>query len=351
MDICYRNTASWSEDVEERIESKDMMQMVGADDEFGTMNTDRLSDSFQQISNAAVACLCNLIMAEIEPELQSISRTDWLTHNKMIRMLDSLATWCTSLEELLAKRYSKKVISTLMSTMIERYVEQLLQLARTPKEKKRARQGHGLTHKDFSVAMQEDIGKLKKFFSTYLKDTAVRAALLSAEVVAQLHGCELESFVAECTKAAYHPEFSIKEVKLVLNAREDVTQAAKKNLIAEAEVSIAMIKEALNPAAPPRDSASEAISAQPGMALTAGTVPVSPPPIPDTPGKTVSLEQSESKQPKRRVQALYSFTAMQAEDLSFMPGAVIVVTDSSKPLWEGYVERVSSAATISPHYP
>eukprot|EP01043_Picozoa_sp_COSAG02_P040980 COSAG02_NODE_3358_length_6873_cov_18.182315_3_plen_1815_part_01 len=232
MDICYRNTASWSEDVEERIESKDMMQMVGADDEFGTMNTDRLSDSFQQISNAAVACLCNLIMAEIEPELQSISRADWLTHNKMIPMLDSLASWCTNLEEVLAKRYSKKVISTLMSTMIERYVKQLLQLARTPKEKKRARQGNGLTHKDFSAAMQEDIGKLKKFFGTYLKDTAVRAALLSAEVVAQLHGCELESFVAECTKAAYHPEFSIKEVELVLNAREDVTPHDKKRLIA-----------------------------------------------------------------------------------------------------------------------
>ena len=109
MDMCYRNTASWSEEVEERIESKDMMQMIGADGECGTMNTDRLSDSFQKISSAAVACLCNLIMAEIEPHLQSISRTDWLTHSKMIPMLDTLASWCTSLEEVLAKRYSKKV--------------------------------------------------------------------------------------------------------------------------------------------------------------------------------------------------------------------------------------------------
>ena len=157
MDICFRNTTSWSEAVEERIESKDMMRMVSADDESGTMNTDRLSESFRKITNAAVACLCNLIMTEIEPDLQSISRADWLTHNKMIPMLDTLAAWFTSLEDQLARRHSKKVMSTLMSTMMERYVSGLLKLARTPKEKKRARQGYGLTHKDFSATMQEDI--------------------------------------------------------------------------------------------------------------------------------------------------------------------------------------------------
>ena len=108
-----------------------------------------------------------------------------------------------------------------------------------------------------------------------------------------------------------------------------------------------MIKEALNPAAPPRASAPEAVSAQPVAAFAAGTVPMSPPPIPDTPGKTVSLEKTQSRQPKRRVQALHAFTAMQADDLSFMPGAVIVVTDSSKPWWEGYVERVRLVSMIA----
>lgn len=346
MDICFRNTASWSEVVEERVESKDMMRMVGVDDESGYMNTDRLSDSFRKISNAAVECLCNLIMAEIAPNLQNISTADWLTHNKMIPMLDSLAAWFTSLEDLLAKRHSKKVISSLMRTMIERYVSELLKLARTPKEKKRARQGQGLTHKDFAAAMQEDIRKLKKFFGSYLRDTAVRAVLQTAEVVAQLHGCELDSFVAECTKAAHHPDFSIIQVKLVLEAREDVTPPEKKKLVAEAGDSIAMIKEALNPAAPPRAGAAEGDSEQPVAADTAGTADACPTPVLDTPDKTMNLHKTQSNAPKQRVQALHAFTAMQAGDLSFQPKAVIVVTDNTNSWWKGYVERVSVSATL-----
>jgi hypothetical protein len=351
MDICYRQTSSWSEEVEDRIESKDMMRMVGADDDSGIMNTDRLSSSFRKISNAAVACLCNLVMEEIEPSLQGISRADWLTQNKIIPMLDSLASWCTSMEEILATRHSKKVIGTLMSTVVERYVSQLLKLARTPKEKRRAREGHGLTHIDLSAAMEDDIEKLEKFFGTYLKDTAVRTALQTAKAVKDLYGCDLGDFVAKCKMAASHEDFSIQPVKQVLEAREDVTPQQKAELIADASEEISMIKEALNPAPPLRAAAAEDVSAQPvstavaSAAAVAGAAPAPDggavvPPVPSTPGKTVSLEQTQSSAPKHRVQALHAFTAMQKGDLSFMPGAVIVVTDSSNPWWEGYVERV-----------
>ena len=48
-----------------------------------------------------------------------------------------------------------------------------------------------------------------------------------------------------------------------------------------------------------------------------------------------------------QVLALHAFTAMQADDLSFEPRSVIVVTDSSKPWWEGYVERVSDSLLSS----
>jgi hypothetical protein len=74
---------------------------------------------------------------------------------------------------MLVSRLFKKVMDTVMSAVVGRYVSQLLKLARTPKERKRAREGKGRTAKDFSTFMLEDIEKLKHFFCTYLKDTAV----------------------------------------------------------------------------------------------------------------------------------------------------------------------------------
>ena len=245
---------------------------------------------------------------------------------------------------MLVPRLFKKVMDTLMSAVIDRYVSQLLKLARTPKQRKKAREGKGRTAKDFSTFMLEDIEKLKNFFGTYLKDTAVRAALQTAEVVAQLHGCELDCFVAECTKAAYHVDFSIHTVKQVLEAREDVTSAQNKELLKDAEYAIAMIKEALNPAAPPRAAAAEVVVAAP-IAADGSMMAVPPVPVPTTPGKTVSRTTAAVT---RRVQALHAFTAMQEGDLSFMPGAVIVVTDASGCWWEGYVERLGDGTIITP---
>lgn len=65
MDICYRQTQSWAEEVEDRLESKNMM--IGRADDIGSMNTERLNGSFRQISDAAVWCLRKLIMAEVRP--------------------------------------------------------------------------------------------------------------------------------------------------------------------------------------------------------------------------------------------------------------------------------------------
>ena len=56
--------------------------------------------------------------------------------------------------------------------------------------------------------MLDDSLMMQKFFGTYLRDTAVRAALWLAGVIGQLHGCTVEEFPAEVLKAASHPEFT-----------------------------------------------------------------------------------------------------------------------------------------------
>ena len=339
MDTCYRQTARWSEEVEDRLEDPGIML-----DEDAELNTDQLRDCFRSIHDVALDGLLAWIMEPMKPFLQDITTVDWVKHSKMRLMLDTLAICCTELERYILPRVFKKVMDMVMHSLIDLYVKELLKLARTEKQRKRARHGKAPTHLEFAAFMTIDIDLMTKFFCTYLKDNSVRAALQSADAVMQLHQCDIQDdamFVATCSKwASIWDGFSASTVTQVLDAREDVMSGQREQLLAEATEVINMIRGIANPKVPSRDSDAE-------LSSSAGPIPA----VPVTPGNTsVQLEDSsaDGAQPKHRVLALQPFSAEQAGDLNFERGTVIVVTESSGAFWEGYVERLADGTIMTP---
>lgn len=287
MEECYRLTSTWTEEVIERFESADIME----DGSEGALNTDAVTDGFRAVSDQAAGCVVALVLLDLQEPLQTIASVDWVEQCQIRVVLDTLASYLNDLERWISERLLKKVLSQVMRGLLAAYTGQLLLMGHSKVARKRRALQGDVESGSWSSFMLEDIDKFKRFFGTYLKETSVRLALKSAEMIAQLYSCPLEDFNDEVLKAAYHPDFTIHTVEQVLQARDDTLQmstARRNDLLQVSRAAIQAIKDALHPSAPPRSS-----SSLPPAASEADIVTV---PVPD--GDDLSIHRSTSTLPQ-----------------------------------------------------
>ena len=306
----------WNEELEQRITTVEMMSDHGDND----LRTASVSSAFRAIRNTATERLCEVLLVlasnDVGPGFRvsymealtysnrkhkpSTGIPDWPGRLLIREMLENLRCRCSELDDWLGPAPGNGNVThmrkELMATTIRTYEQHLLKMSRAPKVTSWGLQGARRGAKRLEEFISADIADLQKFFVEELNRevSTVRRALQKLVTISELFGCPLDDFEAQVQKAAGHPEFSVDTVRLILEARDDITPHTRDVIVRSARATIAAIHEALLPTLPPRPAGGPTIAPQ------------------------SKVESGDDNYP--RVVASYSYNQQEHDDLSFEPG-------------------------------
>ena len=360
IEHCHQLCNSWADELEDTLHSSSTASDWEDESASGTMqlSTGMISAALRELNEVVVQCVVSLLMLGESPVHQLLSHVSspaWVEQSMTEQLTDALQeAFGEQLHEWVSKRVRRKVLDLASQNFVKSYNWQLLSLAMSARQRKRARRGkkHTRRHGELAAFINADVDRFYALFTTGLglKDVAVRTSLQLTIVLAELFGCDIEEFLPTVLSNAFNPDFTLEMVAAVLSAREDVHQTQRDELILASSERIHTVQETLNPSLPPRaDRHQQSVEAAVGgtprsnntdnararRALRAGTV--------------ASPESAVVPAEVARLQALHRFTAKEKGDISFEAGDIIVVTDNQAgqwTWWQGYVTQLANGTQL-----
>jgi hypothetical protein len=344
---CIDLALSWVVDIEDQLETEVVFSQ-GQEDLVDQLNIYDLERGFKTIREDVMQELAKLIFGDVEGVLAGVSSKEWAEDNEIENVLETFADFFGDFEMWIDETQLSKLIESCLTVLVAGYVKQLLELEQDSASRKKASRGQPVqrNHADLSLFMITDMTVIAEFFSTYIMDKATLAALLQPiEIVANLHGCDLDDFLPNVQLAAgCFPDFSAEVVGKVLDAREDVDAALRRRVLSEASAEISVLLSLINTANEPESEPGPEPEQEAAETQAAGVLV---PTLPEV-GATSGVLSAVCTEPTRAM-ALYNFVAQNEGGLSFSAGDVLMVTETNGGWWKGYrAESVSRTSGVFP---